>query len=127
MSVKFIHRGDAIDYTPSSDVSAGDVVVQEDLVGVAKLDIAAGLLGALHVSGVFDFPKATGTNTGLAAGAKVYWDTVNKVVVDADGSATATGTGTPEDEGNDEIFPYLGKTVKAATDDDETVRVRMSQ
>ena len=34
---------------------------------------------------------------------------------------------TPEDEGNEEIFPYLGKTVKAATDDDETVRVRMSQ
>ena len=127
MTVKFIHRGDAIDYTPSSDVSAGDVVVQEDLVGVAKLDIKANALGALAVSGVFDFPKATGTNTGLAAGAKVYWDTAGKVVVDADGSATATGTGTPEDAGNEEIFPYLGKTVTVAADDDETVRVRMSQ
>ena len=33
---QFIHDGDEIDYTPGADVSAGDVVVQGDLVGVTK-------------------------------------------------------------------------------------------
>ena len=53
----FIHDGRSIDYTPGADVSAGDVVVQNDLVGIAKLDIASGVLGALAVTGVFDLPK----------------------------------------------------------------------
>ena len=47
MSVKYIQTGDAVDYTPGADVGAGDVVVQGDLVGVAKLDILTGKLGAL--------------------------------------------------------------------------------
>jgi len=69
---QFIHDGKAIDHTPSSAVSAGDVVVQGDLIGVAKLDIAANVLGALAVDGVFDLPKATGGGTAITAGAKVY-------------------------------------------------------
>ena len=67
-TARFVHDGEAIDYTPSSAVSAGDVVVQNDLVGVAKLDIAANTLGALAVKGVFDFPKATGAGSAIAAG-----------------------------------------------------------
>jgi succinyl-CoA synthetase alpha subunit len=55
------------------------VVVQEDLVGVAKLDIASGALGALAVTGVFDFPKTAGVGSGIAAGAKVYWDVADAV------------------------------------------------
>ena len=127
MTATFIHRGDAIDYTPEAAVSAGDVVVQGDIVGVAKLDIKAGALGALAVSGVFDVPKPTGTNTAISAGAKVYWDAENKIAVDADGYATASGTGTASDMGYDETLPYLGKAVQAAGDDDETVRVLLSQ
>ena len=60
MGAEFVHEGNAIDYTPGADVSAGDVVVQGDLVGVAKRDISANTLGALAVAGVFDFPKAAG-------------------------------------------------------------------
>ena len=112
MAVKFVQRGDAVDYTPDADVASGDVVVQGDLVGVAKLDIKAGVLGALAVSGVFDFPKDTGSATAIAAGAKVYWDAVNEVATtDADGGTNK----------------LIGKVVAAAGDDDETVRVRMSQ
>ena len=59
----FIQDGKSIDYTPGSAVSAGDVVVQGDLIGIAKLDIAADALGALAVKGVFDFPKAAGDST----------------------------------------------------------------
>jgi predicted RecA/RadA family phage recombinase len=109
---QFVHDGRSIDYTPGADVTAGDVVVQEDLVGVAKLDIASGALGALAVEGVFDFPKATGVGTGIAAGVKVYWD-----VADTEAKA--------DDEAG--ANKLIGKTVKAAGDDDATVRVRLDQ
>ena len=111
-TAQFIHDGDSIDYTPDSDVSAGDVVVQEELVGVAKLDIEANRLGALAVTGVFDFPKATGGGTAIAAGKKVYWDV-------ADGEAKED-----DETGANKL---IGKTVAAAGDDDTTVRVRLSQ
>jgi predicted RecA/RadA family phage recombinase len=112
MTAKFIQSGDAIDYTPTSDVAAGAVVVQEDLVGVAKLDIKANVLGALAVSGVFDFPKETGAGTAIAAGVRVYWDVADQVAKADDESGA-----------NKEI----GKTVKAAADADALVRVRLDQ
>ncbi len=104
----FVHAGASIEYTPAADVAAGDVVVQGDLVGVAKLDIRAGQLGALAVEGVFDFPK----NTGVAytVGQILYWDDTNNVV-------TTTATGNKQ----------LGKVVRAAAAADATVRVRLSQ
>ena len=42
----FVQAGDQIDYTPGAAVAAGDVVVQGDLVGVAKQPIAANAPGA---------------------------------------------------------------------------------
>lgn len=62
------------------------------------------------MTGVFDVPKATGASTAIAAGAKVYWNVTAQ-------QATATATGNK----------YLGKTVRAAGDDDATVRVRLEQ
>lgn len=106
----FIQEGASIDYTPAADVTAGEVVVQGDLVDVAKQPIAANHLGALAVQGVFDFAKATGGGTALAAGATVYWDDTANV-------ATATAAGNK----------LLGKVVKAAGDDDALVRIRLSQ
>jgi predicted RecA/RadA family phage recombinase len=108
----YVHDGNAIDYTPGSDVSAGDVVVLEDLIGVAKRPIAAGALGALAVAGVFDFPKTAGVGEAIAAGAKVYWDV-------ADGVAK-----TDDETGANKL---IGKVVAAVGDDDTTVRVRLSQ
>lgn len=108
----FVQRGESIDYIPNSAVEAGDVVVQGELVGVATRPIPANTLGALVVSGVFDFPKETGASTAIAAGANVYWDV-------ADGEAT-----TDADTGTNKL---LGKTVQAATDGGPTVRVRLSQ
>lgn len=111
-TAQFVHDGRSIDYTPSGAVTAGDVVVQEDLVGVAKLDIASGALGALAVAGVFDFPKATGGGSAIAAGANCYWDVADsEAKTDAEGGANK----------------YLGKCVRAAADADATVRVRLSQ
>ena len=110
--VTFVQEGSAIDYTPNADVDAGAVVVQNDLVGVTKRRIPANTQGALHVSGVFDFPKATGASTAIAAGVTVYWD-----VADAE-AKTDSETGANK---------LIGKTVAAAGDNDATVRIRMSQ
>jgi len=111
-TAQFVHDGNAIDYTPSADVTAGDVVVQGELVGMAKLDIAANALGALAVVGVYDLPKTAGVGEAIAAGAEVYWDEGDQVVkTDSEAGANKK----------------LGKTVAAASDDDETVRVRLSQ
>jgi len=99
-----------VDYTPSSAVSAGDVVVQNELVGVANKDISANRKGALSVDGVFYFPKDSGSSSAIEAGKKVYWDENNEV-------ATETSSGNT----------YLGKVEVAATDDDEEVAVLMDQ
>jgi len=53
----YVQDGCALDYTPGAAIAAGDVVVQGDLVGVAKRPIAANELGAIEVEGVFDFAK----------------------------------------------------------------------
>ncbi|HNO80629.1 MAG TPA: DUF2190 family protein [Phycisphaerae bacterium] len=108
----YVQHGDAIDYTPGADVAAGDVIVQGELIGIAKTAIAANLIGAIAVSGVFDVPKATGASTAITAGANVYWDA---------GNSLAT---TDDDTGNNKL---LGKTVLAAADGDATVRIRMNQ
>jgi|SRR5579884_1454284 predicted RecA/RadA family phage recombinase len=106
----FVHEGCSIDYTPAADVAAGDVVVQGDLVGVAKAPIKANQLGALAVEGVFDFAKATGAGTAVAVGAVVYWN-------DAANQATTAAAGNK----------LLGKSVRAAGDNDATVRAKLSQ
>ena len=111
-TAQFNQDGRYVDYTPGSAVTAGDVIVQGDLIGIAKGDIAANKPGALAVEGVYDFPKATGVGTAIAAGATVYWD-VAEQVAKTDSELAANKA--------------LGKTVRAAGDNDATVRVRLSQ
>lgn len=108
----FIQDGAAIDHTPGSAVAAGDVVVQGDLIGIAKRPIAANELGALSIEGIFDFPKATGVGTAIAVGAIVYWDV-------ADSEA--------KEDSETGANKQLGKVVAAAGDNDATVRVRLGQ
>lgn len=109
---QFIQEGRSIDYTPGSAVSAGAVVVQGDLIGIAKVDIPANKLGALAVEGVYDVPKATGASTAISAGVNAYWDVAEQV------AKTDSETGANK---------LLGKTVAAAGDSVATVRVRLNQ
>ncbi len=106
----FVQDGRTIDHTPGSDVAAGAVVVQGELVGVAKVPIPANTLGALAVEGVFDFAKATGGGTAITAGANCYWNAGAQ-------QATTTATGNK----------LIGKCVRAAADADPTVRIRLMQ
>ena len=110
--VTYRHEGQAIDYTPTVAVAAGDVIVQGDLVGVARVDIPADALGALAVAGVFDFPKAAGVGEAITVGSTVYWD------AGAQQATTDSAAGANKE---------LGKTVAAAGDNDAAVAVRLSQ
>ena len=108
----YVQDGRMVDYTPGSDVDAGDVVVQEDLVGIAAHDIDSGELGALAVQGVFQFPKSTGSGTAISAGANCYWDATNTV------ATTSAGGGTNK---------LIGKAVAAAATSASTVNIRLNQ
>ena len=70
---RFVSDGLSIDYTPGTDVTAGDVVVQQNIVGVAKVDILANALGALAVGGVFEIVKKQ--EAFATIGANIWWDT----------------------------------------------------
>jgi len=119
---EFIHDGKSVDYTPSAAVTAGTVVVQEELLGVCLRSIEAGEQGALAVEGVFSFPHDA---VEKAVGKDVYWDADGTGVGDETGCATLTDTGV-----------YLGKAVQkaesaagaaAALATDTTVRVKLIQ
>jgi predicted RecA/RadA family phage recombinase len=101
-------QGDClIDYTPSSAVAAGDVVVLNDLVCVAPVAIAANKLGAVAIEGVFTLPKASGA---IGQGAIVYWDATNSNI-------TTTSSSNKR----------AGKAAAAAASGDTTVQVLLNQ
>lgn len=56
---KFRHEGDTIDYTPVADVVAGQCVKVGTKLGIADVPIAANKLGALRVTGVYEFDMDT--------------------------------------------------------------------
>ena len=113
MKAIYVQKGDSIDYTPDSDVGAGDVVIiGANLLGIAKLDIKSGELGALALVGVFDMPKREGAGTAIAIGVTVYWDAANQVVTT---------------DSNSGANLQLGRAVAAAADAATMVRVRLKQ
>jgi len=108
MDARFIQRGDAIDYTPLADVAAGDVVILSGkLAGVAKLDIKAGELGALALTGVYEVTKGTGV--AFAAGMEVGWNASDRQAVAAGASGSVK----------------IGHAVSLSGASDQTVLVRL--
>lgn len=80
MSYEFDHAGDTFGYTPNADVAQGTLVFLGDVCGVAERPIAANVLGALTLRGVFPLPKATTGGSAIAAGKRVMWDPVNLII-----------------------------------------------
>lgn len=106
-NAKYVQSADTVDYTPTSAVAAGSVVIQSGLVGVANLDIPANTLGALAVAGQFDFTKTT---VAIDAGAKVYWNTTSSF-------ATNVASGNT----------YIGIAAEAVSSGGATVRVLLNK
>ena len=84
------------------------MVLQGDLVGVAKRRLPANEIGSLAITGVFDFGKASADV--IAVGTKLYWKADDQTV-------TAT-VGTNK---------LVGKAVAAAGAGTATVRVLLTQ
>jgi len=110
MGATYRQEGCAIDYTPTTAKTAGDVVVQNGLLGVVKTDIAANALGSLTIEGVFRFTKATSAGNAMAVGQIVYYDAANDRV------STDGAVGVP-----------AGKVVFAAALADTTVDVSINE
>ena len=108
MKARYVQRGESIDFTPTADVAAGDVVKVGNLVGVAKLDIRAGELGALALCGVYEIAT---NGAAIEAGAVVFVD-------------PATGKVCAESASGAVKF---GHAVAAAAATDTLVLVRLEQ
>jgi predicted RecA/RadA family phage recombinase len=111
-----VSKGCVIHYTVAgSAVASGDLVVLEDIAGVATTDGAIGDTIALDVEGVFTLPKVTGSGTAFAQGQAVYYEpTEEKTTPDADdGGSPATA------------FVLVGYAWAAATTAATTVNVRL--
>ncbi len=112
MIAVFVQKGDAVDYTPTSDVAAGAIVVVGELVGVAKQAIPADKLGSLALVGVYDVPKLVGDGLEIMFGDVCFWDATNQQATESDGSGANK---------------RMGHCVRYAGDTEETVRIRFSR
>lgn len=74
MATNYVNDGCVITYSNSgSAISAGDVVVVGEQIGVALVDIAATTgTGSVQLEGVFDLPKVDAAV--IAQGESVIWD-----------------------------------------------------
>lgn len=74
-----IQEGEVLDYvnTTNAKVLSNQLVFVGILFGVAVADIEPGATGAINLTGVYEFPKATGA---IAQGEKVYWSAANSNV-----------------------------------------------
>jgi predicted RecA/RadA family phage recombinase len=104
----FVQKGDNIDFTAAADIAYMDVVTLTDRIGVALENIANGATGTVTLTGVFEFPAATGSGKALTVGQKVYWDATNSVI-------TPTAT--------DNIFAGYAVAAKAAATAVARVRI----
>ena len=79
MDAKFVQRGECIDFRPDRDIAAGEVVVLGSLVGVAKIDVKAGELGELALTGVYEMPRSP--QYGFIGCCRVAWSESRRAVV----------------------------------------------
>jgi len=109
---QYIKAGRVVDYTPGSDVDAGEVVIQDGWIGIAKANIDSGDLGELSVAGLFDVQQ---NDEIIVAGASVYWDEDGDSVSGTAGEGCATAMASAN--------TYMGKAqaLTAATDSDVRV------
>lgn len=104
---------DVIDYTPSSDVAAGDVVVLGKVVGIARHAIPANEPGSLCIRGLFRVPKDSSNMSSI--GAAVFFDADGSPV----GGTALAGAFTTTATGN----TFAGWITETAGAAEETVEI----
>jgi len=109
MQARYVQLGDIVEYVPATDVAAGDVVVINNLIGVATRPITAGTRGNIALAGVFEVVKDSATVFNM--GDLAYWDATNNKAVTTDGGGANK---------------LLGKVIADAPANTTTVRIRMT-
>jgi predicted RecA/RadA family phage recombinase len=109
MQAIYVQCEDAIDYTPAARLPSGSVVLIGALVGITSRPLAAGELGTLALTGIFDIARAPGA--AVPAGTRHFWDATAGQAVTVDGG----GANRP-----------LGVSVTDAGADDRRVRIRLN-
>jgi len=104
----------AIDYTPSSAVVAGDVVVLNGMIGIASSAIPANTKGALQVEGIYQLPKTT---AAWVRGLPVHWNPTG----DPDNGTAGTGAANQLGVGS-----YAGIAVETESSGDDTGAVNIN-
>lgn len=89
MKATYFQRGEALGYTPTEDVKAGQVVDLGTRIGVAASDIPANELGNIHMTGVFSMRKADGEE--FAQGAAVYYSAAAEAITGTAAGNTPAG------------------------------------
>lgn len=115
MQAVFKQDPGTIDFTAVTAITAGDVVVTNGHVRIAKRDIPANTLGALAVEGLYDVVK---DSSNISDGNAVYWDADGSPV----GGVALSGAATTTSSGN----TFMGYAVAAAGTSATTVRVSLT-
>lgn len=89
MSAVFVQAGQAVDFVPSRDVAAGEVLVCNGIAGVVKMRVRSGEAGDLHLSGVYDVDKLP---VAMRPGEAVYWNSAWGVASSAASGNVFLGT-----------------------------------
>lgn len=111
MATNFSKEGGVIDHTAGSAISSNDVVIMQNLIGIALTDIANGETGSVAIEGVFSLAK--NSTTVIAQGELVDWDA----------SATQIDTGITPASGD---LENCGVAVAAAGNGATTVLVKLN-
>ncbi len=72
MTRAFRHKGDTVDFTLSGTVAADDVLLENEMVGVAATAGVSGDTIGVHVEGVFALPKTAAETPTV--GERLFWD-----------------------------------------------------
>ena len=73
----FRRQGENLDYVCTEDVVRGDIIVINDVIGIAATSASTGDLIAVYMEGVFALPKG---EEELKQGKKVYYDKTTKKI-----------------------------------------------
>lgn len=114
----WVQQGDQVDYTPVGAVASGAVVIVGNQALIAKRDIAAGALGSLSETGVFDVVKDSSV---FSAGDVVYWNATGTPANSALSASSGAATSTP----GTNVLMGIVTPDGAALTGDYTVRVRI--
>lgn len=88
MANNYVNEGNIIQHTAAAAISAGDVVVMGNTLGVALVDLAIGETGSVQIVGVFSVPKVSAAV--IAQGESLTYD-VSVSAFDDNQAIPATG------------------------------------